>query len=48
MVGFGVKDAQDVADICRTSAKAAAVGSALVAHINGGGSAGDFVRRLIS
>jgi tryptophan synthase alpha chain len=47
VVGFGVRDARDVADIGATPAKAAAVGSALVEHLAAGGSAGEFVRRLL-
>lgn len=46
VVGVGVKTAGDVAEICRTPAKAAAVGSALVDHLARGGSAAEFVRRL--
>ena len=48
VVGVGVKTAADVAEICRTPAKAAAVGSALVEHFTRGGSPGEFVRGLIS
>lgn len=48
VVGIGVKTAEDVAEICRTPAKAAAVGSALVEHITRGGSAGELVRRLLA
>jgi tryptophan synthase alpha chain len=47
IVGVGVETARDVAQICATAAKAAAVGSALVAHINRGGSAGEFIRGLL-
>jgi tryptophan synthase alpha chain len=47
IVGVGVNNVDDVADICRTPAKAAAVGSALVGHITSGGSAGEFVRQLL-
>lgn len=46
IVGVGVTTREDVVDICRTPAKAAAVGSLLVDHIARGGSAGDFLRRL--
>ena len=48
VVGVGVKSAADVREICNTPAKAAVVGSALVDHVTNGGSAGEFVRRLIS
>ncbi len=48
IVGVGVRDPQDVAEICSTPAKAAAVGTALIDHVTKGGSAGEFVRRLIS
>jgi len=48
VVGVGVKTSADVAEICRTPAKAAAVGSALVEHITRGGSAGGFMRGLIT
>lgn len=48
VVGIGVKSAEDVAEICRTAAKAAAVGSALVEQITRGGSAGELVRRLLA
>lgn len=48
IVGVGIKSAADVAEVCRTPAKAAAVGSALVEHILQGGSPGEFVRRLIA
>lgn len=48
VVGVGVKNAEDVREICSTPAKAAVVGSALVDHVTKGGSAGEFVRRLIS
>ena len=48
VVGVGVRTAEEVAEICRTPAKAAAVGSALVEHVIGGGSAGDFIRRLVA
>jgi phosphoribosylanthranilate isomerase len=47
VVGVGVKNVADVTEICRTPAKAAVVGSALVEHVARGGSAGDFVRRLL-
>jgi tryptophan synthase alpha subunit len=47
VVGAGVKNVADVTEICRTPAKAAAVGSALVEQMARGGSAGDFVRRLL-
>jgi tryptophan synthase alpha subunit len=47
VVGVGVKNVADVTEICRTPAKAAAVGSALVEHVARGGSAGGFVRRLL-
>lgn len=46
IVGVGVNTAAHVEEICRTPAKAAAVGSALVDHIAHGGSASDFLRRL--
>ena len=45
--GVGVNHAADVAEICGTPAKAAAVGSALVDHAMRG-SAGQFIRRLLS
>jgi tryptophan synthase alpha subunit/phosphoribosylanthranilate isomerase len=48
IVGIGVRTAADVAAICRTPAKAAAVGSALVDHLAQGGRADDFVRRLLA
>lgn len=48
VVGIGVETPQDVAAICRTPAKAAAVGSALVEHLRKGGSAGQMVRWLLS
>lgn len=48
IVGVGVKEPRDVAEICRTPAKAAAVGTALVDHLAQGGSAGEFVRRLVA
>jgi len=48
IAGVGVKTAQDVAEICDTPAKAAVVGSALVEHVARGGSAGEFVRRLLA
>ena len=47
IVGVGVNRAADVAEICATPAKAAAVGTALVDHVTRGGSAGEFVRQLI-
>ena len=48
IVGVGVKTAADVAEIGRTPAKAAAVGTALVDQIARGGSAGQFMRSLVS
>lgn len=48
IVGIGVETPQDVAAICRTPAKAAAVGSALVEHLRKGGSADQMVRWLLS
>ena len=48
IVGVGVRTPQDVAEICRTPAKAAAVGTALVDHLAHGGSAEEFVRRLVA
>jgi tryptophan synthase alpha subunit len=48
VVGVGVKTAADVANICRTPAVAAAVGSALVEHVAQGGSAGKFLRRMVA
>jgi len=47
VVGVGVRNAEDVAEICSTPAKAAAVGSALVDHVIRDGSAEDFIRRLV-
>ncbi len=47
IVGVGVKSAVDVAEICASPAKAAAVGSALVDHVVQGGAAGDFIRQLL-
>lgn len=47
IVGVGVKSFQDVAEICRTPATAAAVGSALVEHIAQGGDARKFISALI-
>jgi indole-3-glycerol phosphate synthase len=48
VVGVGVRTASDVADICSTPAKAAAVGSALVECIASGGAAGKFIRQLLA
>jgi len=48
IVGVGVRSAEDVAEICAAEGTAAAVGTALVDHVARGGSAGDFVRRLLS
>jgi tryptophan synthase alpha chain len=48
IVGVGVQRAADVAEVCANGAVAAAVGSALVDHINRNGSAGALVRELLA
>jgi tryptophan synthase alpha chain len=47
IVGVGIRSADDVAEICATPAKAAAVGTALVDHVAKGGAAGQFVKELL-
>jgi hypothetical protein len=39
---------EDVTEVCRTPARAAAVGSALVEHLLAGGSAAAFIRQLLA
>lgn len=47
IVGFGVERPEDVAEICATTAVAAAVGSALVRRVAEGEDAGAFVSALL-